>query len=51
MAEDILREAGYMLPQSNQIRKLLEHMLKNTAPDFPKNTVELLLNQLQKTSN
>ncbi|MCL1859197.1 MAG: 4Fe-4S ferredoxin [Oscillospiraceae bacterium] len=46
MAEDILRESGYMLPQSDKVRELLEAMLDNTAPDFPKDAVELLLNQL-----
>ena len=50
MAEDILREAGYMLPQSHQARELLEAMLQNAAPDFPKDAAELLLSRLQKTS-
>jgi len=49
MAEDILRESGYMLPQSVEVRELLEAMLNNAAPDFPKDAVELLLNRLQKT--
>jgi len=49
MAEDILREAGYMLPQSHEARELLEAMLENPAPDFPKEAAQLLLNQLQKT--
>jgi len=49
MAEDILRESGYMLPQSAEVRKLLEEMLEKAAQDFPKNAVELLLNKLQKT--
>ena len=48
MAEDNLREAGYMLPQSPEMRELLEAMLVNAAPDFPKEAAELLLNQLQK---
>ena len=46
MAEDILREAGYLLPQSKEVRKLLEAMRENSAPDFPKDEVELLLRQL-----
>ena len=50
MAEDILREAGFLLPQSNEVRELLEAILENAEPDFPKDAVELLLNQLQKTS-
>jgi len=50
MAEDLLRESRYMLPQSNEVRDLLEAMLENAAPDFPKDAVELLLSQLQKTT-
>ena len=47
MAEDILRESGYMLPQSGEVRVLLESMLEKAAPDFPKDTVELLLRELK----
>jgi folate-dependent phosphoribosylglycinamide formyltransferase PurN len=50
MAEDILRESGYMLPQSDEVRELLEAMLENAAPDFPKDAAELLLNRLQKAT-
>ena len=46
MAEDILRESGYMLPQSAEARELLEAMRENTAPDFPRDAVELLLKHL-----
>ena len=49
MAEDILREAGYMLPQSLQARELLETVLENADSDFPRDAAELLLNKLQKT--
>jgi Fe-S-cluster-containing hydrogenase component 2 len=48
MAEDILRESGYMLPQSNKVHELLKTMLENTTPDFPKDTVKLLLSKLNK---
>ena len=48
MAEDVLREAGYLLPQSAETRVLLEAMLENAAPDFPKDAAELLLSRLQK---
>ena len=48
MAEDILRESGYMLAQSAETRELLEAMLENAAPDFPKDAVTLLLSRLQK---
>jgi len=46
MAEDILREAGYMLPQSDEVRKLLKAILTNAAPDFPKDAAQLLLSKL-----
>ena len=48
MAEDILRESGYLLPQSAQVRELLEAMLEKAAPDFPRDAAELLLEKLQK---
>jgi NAD-dependent dihydropyrimidine dehydrogenase PreA subunit len=48
MAEDILREAGYMLPQSDEVRALLEAMLENAAPGFPAEAAELLLRKLSK---
>jgi len=50
MAEDILREAGYMLPQSDEVHGLLEAMLENAAPDFPQDAAKLLLAKLQKTN-
>jgi Fe-S-cluster-containing hydrogenase component 2 len=50
MAEDILREAGFMLPQSREVRNLLESMQKNAPPDFPKDAVELLLSQLRQSA-
>ncbi|MCL1970554.1 MAG: hypothetical protein FWF66_03750, partial [Candidatus Bathyarchaeota archaeon] len=36
----------YILPQSVNVRKLLELMLENAADDFPKDTVKMLLKQL-----
>ena len=48
MAEDLLREAGYMLPQSANVRALLEDMLSRAAePGFPKEAAELLLGSLE----
>ena len=49
MAEDILRESGYLLPQSAEVRELLESMLEKAAPSFPKDAAELLLNKLKKS--
>ena len=46
MAEDLLRESGYLLPQSREVSELLKAMLENPAPDFPKDAAELLLNSL-----
>ena len=39
VAEDIMREAGYMLPQSNNTHKLLQELVNNPpSSDFPINT-------------
>jgi len=46
MAEDVLREAGYLLPQSQQARKLLEAVQQEASEDFPHQAVELLLSNL-----
>ncbi|MEG1857998.1 MAG: 4Fe-4S binding protein [Pseudoflavonifractor sp.] len=47
MAEDIVREAGYMLPQSNNTRIFLEGLLeKPQGEDFPRDAVERLLTAL-----
>lgn len=48
MAEDLLREAGYMLPQSGNVRTLLEEMRKYAQePGFPSEALELLLSSLE----
>ena len=44
MAEDLLREAGYMLPQSGNTRRLLEEMLADAGePGFPAEAIQKLL--------
>jgi len=44
MAEDIIREAGYMLPQSDNAKEFLQSLLEQNHPEgFPKGTVEKLL--------
>ena len=44
MAEDIIREAGYMLPQSDNVVEFLQSLLdKNQPDDFPRDVVEGLL--------
>lgn len=52
MAEDIIREAGYMLPQSGNAKAFLEKLLKEqTGEDFPGKTVEKLLSTLNFNEN
>ena len=47
MAEDIIREAGFMLPQSGNAKVFLETLLKEqTGEDFPRETVEKILSTL-----
>ncbi|SDH85349.1 4Fe-4S ferredoxin [Desulfosporosinus hippei] len=46
MAEDLIRESGYMLPQSDEVRSLLESMTQNPPKNFPVEKVETLLKQL-----
>lgn len=49
MAEDIIREAGYMLPQSNNAKDFLQSLLDNKQPEgFPKKVVEKLLESFNK---
>lgn len=44
MAEDILREAGYLLPQSANVRSLLLDLKRKSQPEgFPEAAVERLL--------
>lgn len=44
MAEDLLREAGYMLPQSSNAQELLKSLIDNPpSPDFPVESAEKLL--------
>ena len=44
IAEDIVREAGFMLPQSNNVHELLEELIANPpTSDFPMETAKKLL--------
>jgi rubrerythrin/NAD-dependent dihydropyrimidine dehydrogenase PreA subunit len=48
MAEDLIREAGYMLPQSGNVRLLLKKLLKDHTEDgFPHDAVKTLLQKLE----
>ena len=50
MAEDIIREAGYMLPQSENTMAFLQSLLDKEQPeDFPKEAVEKLINAFSKS--
>ncbi len=47
MAEDLIREAGYMLPQSRNTHDFLMQLLKeDLGPEFPRDAVEELLRLL-----
>lgn len=48
MAEDIIREAGYMLPQSKNAHNFLEELLnKQKGEGFPRQAAEKLLNMIK----
>lgn len=48
MAEDLIREAGYMLPQSGNARRFLKSLLDRPQDgEFPRGAVEKLLNLLK----
>ena len=48
MAEDIIREAGYMLPQSQNTKNFLQSLLDQNPEGFPREAVEKLLKALYK---
>ena len=49
MAEDIIREAGYMLPQSDNVQEFLQELLdQNHTDGFPKDIVKKLLETFNK---
>lgn len=49
MAEDLMREAGYMLPQSKNVQRLLLDLLNSDTPEgFPKEEAERLLGLLKQ---
>lgn len=51
MTEDLLRESGFMLPQSNNVSELLSSLLKKEQPDdFPFETVKSLIHLLDQNS-
>ncbi len=47
MNEDLIREAGYMLPQSDNVHKLLEDLIKNKpTEDFPVDVTKKILEKI-----
>ena len=47
LAEDIMREAGFMLPQSNNTHELLESLITSPpSPDFPVNAANKILEKI-----
>lgn len=49
MGEDIMREAGYMLPQSENAVAFLESLLEKEQPEgFPEETVKAALSRMKK---
>jgi len=49
MAEDIIREAGYMLPQNDNALDFLKSLIDHQQPEgFPKEATEKLLESLSK---
>lgn len=46
--EDLYREAGYMIPQSANVKAMLTGMLNSRDVNFPKQTAMTLLEMLQK---
>ncbi len=51
MAEDLMREAGFMLPQSHVIKELLTKLFtESKESDFPKETVKKLIELLNENT-
>jgi rubrerythrin/Fe-S-cluster-containing hydrogenase component 2 len=48
MAEDIIREAGYMLPQSQNTKNLLKALHDKNPDGFPREAAEKLIESLNK---
>ena len=51
VAEDIMREAGYMLPQSNNAHELLEELIAKSPDGFPVESAKKLLDMIPNNEN
>jgi hypothetical protein len=43
MAEDLMREGGYLLPQSNNVKALLSYLQESDFPEAEQDTLKKLL--------
>ena len=48
--EDLIRETGYLLPQSGEVRKLLESFVADPPEGFPVNAAKELLRRMRFNS-
>lgn len=51
VAEDVMREAGYMLPQSNNAHELLEELIAKAPAGFPLDAAKKLLEIIPNNEN
>ena len=50
MGEDLIRETGYLLPQSGEVRRMLESFVANPQEGFPVETAKELLSRMRFNS-
>jgi len=51
MAEDLIRESGYMIPQSGNVKKFLTTLKESEDKNIPKGAIDLLLDKLKFNEN
>ena len=50
MGEDLIRETGYLLPQSGEVRRMLESFIANPPEGFPVEAAKELLSRMRFNS-
>ena len=50
MGEDLIRETGYLLPQSGEVRRMLESFVANPPEGFPVEAAKELLSRMRFNS-
>ena len=50
MEEDLMRETGYLLPQSSEVRRMLESLVANPPEGFPTDAAKELLRRMRFNS-